>query len=182
MIKQYVKSCRDEAYDPENEKKSSLKIKLKMNGSGSISPKKREKSYDKLSKKDGKYVKNIFKPGKTNSGRTSKPSGWVKESVVGFESEPGPSSNRNKNFFDNFSPEEQKRINDAAKADDGFVKSNGDIIYSSSDDEDITSKISKKKRKLSTKAKDSPKTPKPPKAVTSQTRILQAFKQMKRKK
>uniref|UniRef100_A0A914QNJ2 JmjC domain-containing protein n=1 Tax=Panagrolaimus davidi TaxID=227884 RepID=A0A914QNJ2_9BILA len=188
MIDQYDKSFLDEAYDPENEKKSSLKIKLKMNGSGSVSPKKREKSYDKLSKKDGKYVKNIFKHDKTISGRTTKPSGWVKESVVGFESEPGPSSNSNKNFFDNFSPEERKQINDAAKADDGYVKSNGDIIYSSSDDEDITSKISKKKRKLSTKAKDSPKEPKPPKipklpkVINQQARILKSFKQLKKKK
>uniref|UniRef100_A0A914QIS3 JmjC domain-containing protein n=1 Tax=Panagrolaimus davidi TaxID=227884 RepID=A0A914QIS3_9BILA len=188
MIDQYDKSCLDEAYDPENEKKSSLKIKLKMNGSGSNSPKKREKSFDKLSKKDGKYVKNIFKYEKTNFGRTLKPSERIKKSVVGFESEPGPSSNSNKNFFDNFSPEERKQINDAAKADDGYVKSNGDIIYSSSDDEDITSQISKKKRKYSTKTKDTPKEPKPPKipkpqkAANPQARMLQKMKLLKKKK
>uniref|UniRef100_A0A914Z116 [Histone H3]-dimethyl-L-lysine(36) demethylase n=1 Tax=Panagrolaimus superbus TaxID=310955 RepID=A0A914Z116_9BILA len=192
LIKEYDKGLEDGTYDPEREKEklSSLKMKIKLNSSINGSPKKLDKSYEraveksqKLSKKDDKYVKNIFK-NSSQSGRQIKPSEWVKEAVVGFESQPGPSTISSKDFMNSFSPDQQKLIDKAAKADDHFAKSNGDEIVSSSD-EDIDLKI-KKKRKSSTTARSPkepkiPKIPKPPKALSQQQRVMKAFKTMRKK-
>uniref|UniRef100_A0AC34GW68 [Histone H3]-dimethyl-L-lysine(36) demethylase n=1 Tax=Panagrolaimus sp. ES5 TaxID=591445 RepID=A0AC34GW68_9BILA len=192
MIKGYDKNMEDGTYEPYFDK-TSLKLKIKLNGSINGSPKKADKSYEKaaqkaenLSKKEKKLVKNIFN-NPTQSGRQVKPSEWVKDKVIGFENQPGPSTITNKNFMSNFSPDEQKLIGQAEKADDQFAKLNGDVFDSSSDDDDIELRL-KKKRKSSTstnrppKEAKIPKTPKPQKVVSQQQRMLKAFKIMKRKK